>query len=181
MYLSVDIHLRICLWYFLHQLVEYLHARSKETFCRFRFHSSIFHYTSTMFRTSLFFRLFGATLADSIEWSSLSFFVPPPPSTISSSYLTVSPSRVLAPLSHFWLSRGHLLFLAPRSSSAPRARDAECCLPNSCIRVFLTGHRAFDRTWSNRTLRSAELTRIPFPLYSALSPRFLSTSRFSDW
>lgn len=152
-YLYWAMYIREYVVYNIFQLVEYLHARYRKK--RLLVSFSFFHYsyTSTMFRTSLFFSYSGYSARHSpirkdrmifpfflFSFSSLC-------QTISNSHLTVSLCRIFASLLHFWLSRGHFLFFAPRSSFHPARTWCRCCLPNSCIRVFLTGHRAFDRTW----------------------------------
>lgn len=72
--------------------------------------------------------------------------------------------QIFARYSYFSQSPGRF----PRSWFRA-SRDADrCCLPDSCIRIFLTGQRAFDSARSNYILRS-DRTR----------PLFLSTSRFS--
>lgn len=147
--------------------------------CYFSFSFFHFSYTSTIFRLSLFFCLFIAIFANSIERFSLSLFPFIPLSTTSSSgsHLTVSLIRNLVPLSHFSLSRGRFLFFASRSSFATRARDADAVCRT---RTFAFSLRVTEHSIEpGRTVPSGQPSSPAYPfLYSALSSRFLSTSRF---
>lgn len=93
-------------------------------------------------------------------------------------YLTISLIRILVPLSHFSPSAGRFLFFAPRSSVAPRARDADAVCQT---RAFAFSLRVTEHSIEpGRTVPSGRPSLPAYPfLYSALSSRFLSTSRFS--
>lgn len=88
----------------------------------------------------------------------------------SSSHLAFCPIRIFARYSY--LSQSPRGRFSRFSFQAPRDAD-RCCLPNSCIRIFLTGHRAFDSARSNYTLQSVRACPRPFSL------SFYQPSRFS--
>lgn len=150
--------------YDIFQLIEYLHARYRKK--RLLFSFSFFHcsYTSTTFRTSLFFSAYSARHSpDSIEWSSLSFSFRPPVNYLQFSFDRFSRPNPCFPLAFLAVTRPFSLL-----RFAPRARDVDAVCRTRAFAFSLRVTEHSIEPGSKRTLRSAELTRIPFPLFRPL-------------
>lgn len=155
---------------------------SERNVCCFRFYSSIFHILQQHF-ACLFFSACTSRHSpiQSSNLLSFSLFLHSflnYPQFLFNSYSTISLIRILVPLSHFSPSAGRFLFFAPRSSFAPRARDADAVCQT---RAFAFSLRVTEHSIElGRTVPSGRPSLPAYPfLYSALSSQFLSTSRFS--